>query len=130
MKLRTSKTVELGQLEIARSQAQKRGLTNVRFEVANVYELPFADASFDAVLAHTLLVHLSDPLKVLKEMRRILKPGGIAAVSDDNFNTLVVSPPIPLIEDLLRIWAKVIELNGGSPDYSRNLRGLFSKLVS
>jgi ubiquinone/menaquinone biosynthesis C-methylase UbiE len=72
------------QLEIARSQAQKRGLTNVNFEIANVYELPFADASFDAVLAHTLLIHLNDPLKALKEMRRILKPGGIVAISDDS----------------------------------------------
>jgi ubiquinone/menaquinone biosynthesis C-methylase UbiE len=112
------------QLDIARSQAHKRRVTNARFEAASVYELPFADASFDAALAHTLLVHLSDPLLALKEMRRILKPGGIVAVSDDDFSTLVISPSTPLLEKTLEMWVRILELNGGSPYYSRHLRRL------
>ena len=95
------------QLDIARSRAQRRGVTNARFEAASVYKLPFADASFDAALAHTLLVHLSDPLRALKEMRRILKPDGIVAVSDDDFSTLVISPSTPLLEKTLEVWVRV-----------------------
>ena len=113
-----------GQLDIARSHAQKRGLTNVRFEVASVYELPFADSSFAAVLAHTLLIHLSDPLKTLKEIRRILKPGGIVAVSDDDFSTVVISPSTPLLEKFFQIWPRILGINGGSPSYARHLRRL------
>src|SRR5690242_18006749 len=37
--------------------------TNVRFEVADVYRLPFPDGSFDAAFANTLLMHLNEPLR-------------------------------------------------------------------
>ena len=114
-----------GQLELARATATTRGLNNARFEVASVYELPYADASFDAALAHTLLFHLSEPLRALKELRRVLAPGGIVAVADDDYSTWVVTP-----EDSAMRWAmaelapKIIAANGGSPFYSGNLRHL------
>jgi ubiquinone/menaquinone biosynthesis C-methylase UbiE len=49
------------QLERARALAAERGATNVRFEAADVYALPFSDASFDAVFAHTLLLTRPTP---------------------------------------------------------------------
>jgi ubiquinone/menaquinone biosynthesis C-methylase UbiE len=113
-----------GQLEIARASAKERGLTNITFEQGDVYELRFKSETFDAVLAHTLLYHLSDPLRALKELRRVLKSGGIAAVSDDDFNTITVSPEHPNIKHITDIWKQVVLFNGGSPFYSRNLRGL------
>lgn len=112
------------QLEIARTNAKERGLTNVTFEEGNVYQLRFDPGMFDAVLAHTLLYHLSDPLRALKELRRVLKPGGLAAISDDDFNTITISPDHPLSQKLIDLMKRVILFNGGSPFYSRNLRGL------
>ncbi len=112
------------QLEVARANAQKRGLTNVTFEQGNVYELRFASGMFDAVLAHTLLYHLSDPLRALKELRRVLKPNGLAAISDDDFDTLTLSPEHPNVQRITDIWKKVVLFNGGNPFYSRHLRGL------
>lgn len=38
--------------------------------------LPFADATFDVVTCQTVLIHLADPLAALREMRRVVKPGG------------------------------------------------------
>lgn len=117
--------VDNGQLELARAAATTRGLNNARFETASVYALPFADASFDAALAHTLLFHLSEPLRALKELRRVLAPGGIVAVADDDYSTWVVAP-----EDSAMRWAmaelspKIIAANGGNPFYSRDLRRL------
>ncbi|HXD12271.1 MAG TPA: class I SAM-dependent methyltransferase, partial [Anaerolineales bacterium] len=71
--------MDAGQLEIARASAKDRGLPNVTFEQGNIYQLRFEAGTFDAVLAHTLLYHLSDPLSALKALRHVLKPGGIAA---------------------------------------------------
>jgi ubiquinone/menaquinone biosynthesis C-methylase UbiE len=110
------------QLQVARSSAVKRGLTNVSFEQGNIYELRFNPASFDAALAHTLLYHLSDPLRAMKELRRVLKPGGVLAISDDDFSTMRFSPDSPIAHKLVDVMAKVVLFNGGSPFYSPHLR--------
>jgi len=112
------------QLEVARTNAKQRGLENVTFEQGNVYDLRFQLEAFDAVLAHTLLYHLSDPLHALKELRRVLKPSGIAAISDDDFDTVTIAPDHPYNKRITEIWKNVVLFNGGSPFYSRNLRGL------
>jgi ubiquinone/menaquinone biosynthesis C-methylase UbiE len=57
-------------LSDARTFARERGVANVAFEVANVYQLPFPDRSFDAAFACALLQHLAAPLEALKEMHR------------------------------------------------------------
>jgi SAM-dependent methyltransferase len=44
--------------------------------VAGLSELPFSDASFDLVLSRSVFEHFEDPVPVLKEIRRVLRPGG------------------------------------------------------
>ncbi len=112
------------QLQIARESAAERGLTNISFEQGNVYDLRFDEGTFDRVLAHTLVFHLSDPLRALKEMRRVTKRGGIVAVSDDDYNSVSYSPEHPLARKGLDLWTRVMVYNGASPFYSRHLRGL------
>ena len=112
------------QLEVARANAEKRGLSNVTFEQGNVYQLRFDSGSFDAVLAHTLLYHLSDPLGAMKEFHHVLKPGGIVAISDDDLSTIRFSPDHPIPRKMIDMMNKAILFNGGSPYYSPNLRGL------
>lgn len=49
--------------------------------VASVYELPFGEEEFDLVLCLSVLEHLEEPSRAIKEMRRVLKPGGKILVS-------------------------------------------------
>ena len=55
--------------------------TRVQWEVADAQELPFAKATFDAVLCQFGLMFVPDKLLALHEMRRVLRPGGTALVS-------------------------------------------------
>jgi len=112
------------QVELARSLSNDRGIANVRFETGNVYALPFPAASFDAVLAHTLLLHLNDPLRALCQMRRVLRPGGVIGVADDDYGTVVSSSSSPLLSRLGELWVRLLQHNGGSPYYARHLRRL------
>ena len=56
------------------------------FEIksADALNLPFADDSFDAVTCQTVLIHIENPLDVLREMKRVLKPGGILFCAEPN----------------------------------------------
>ena len=54
----------------------------VEFLVGDVASLPFADASFDAVVSTFSLHHWPDPANGLKEIYRVLRPGGVARVYD------------------------------------------------
>jgi ubiquinone/menaquinone biosynthesis C-methylase UbiE len=109
----------------ARAIAAERGATNLSFVEASVYQLPFPDAHFDAVFAHTVIQHLRDPLRALREMRRVLKPGGLAGVRDEDWGTLLWEPSTPLLRSYIELLLKIWEHNGGQPFYPRHLRELF-----
>jgi ubiquinone/menaquinone biosynthesis C-methylase UbiE len=60
----------------------------VRFAVGDAHELAFPVASFDAAVAHTLVSHVRDPLAVLVEAARVVRPGGFVAVFDGDYASL------------------------------------------
>jgi SAM-dependent methyltransferase len=60
----------------------------VQFAVGDAHQLDFPAASFDTVVAHTLVSHVRDPLAVLAEAARVVRPGGYVAVFDGDYASL------------------------------------------
>ncbi len=86
-------------LDIARENAQVRGLKNVDFLVCDVCELPFPDDSFDAISCRFGFMFFPDMPLAAKEMARVLKPGGRLATSvwnvpDKNFWVVAITEAI------------------------------------
>ena len=79
-------------LERAADLAVAQNVENVEFEQANAYALPFADGSFDVVHAHQLLQHLRDPLAAIREMKRVLRRGGLLALRDADYGGMTWFP--------------------------------------
>ena len=68
-------------VEAAARAAAAADSGNVRFERADAEVLPFADGAFDVALCGLGLMYVPDPIAALREMRRVLRPGGRAAVA-------------------------------------------------
>lgn len=60
----------------ARRELERRSLDQVEYLVGSVYDLPFPDAAFDAIVSQVVFEHLMDLPRALSELRRVLKPGG------------------------------------------------------
>lgn len=66
-------------LDQARALASSQGVANISFEIGDIHRLPFPDNSYDVAHAHQVLQHIADPVQALREMRRVVKPGGFVA---------------------------------------------------
>jgi SAM-dependent methyltransferase len=70
-------------LEAAEEFLRSRGITNARFREADATALPFDATEFDLVTCRVAPHHFSDCARFVREMARVLKPGGIAVVIDN-----------------------------------------------
>ncbi|MBV8081546.1 MAG: methyltransferase domain-containing protein [Candidatus Eremiobacteraeota bacterium] len=69
-------------LEVAAELAASRGVDNVRFVRAQAESLPFDDASFDVVTCRVAPHHFADPAAFVREVARVLRPGGRFLLDD------------------------------------------------
>ena len=68
-------------VETARSEAQRRGITNVQFRQCTADALPFPSDSFDVTVSRLGAMFFPDPVAALREMLRVTKPGGSLALA-------------------------------------------------
>jgi ubiquinone/menaquinone biosynthesis C-methylase UbiE len=116
--------VEPSMVEKARALADQLRLTNVRFEVGRAEELRAPDEAFDAAFEQTLLEHVANPQRVVEEMHRVLRPGGVIGLSDGDWGTLVVEPNVPELLEALALYERVWRHNGGDARLGRRQRAL------
>ena len=108
----------------ARMLARERGIANVAFEAASIYQLPYADGSFDAAFTCAVLQHLAAPLAALKEIRRVLKPEGVIGIVDGSSTITFRYPTNPLLEMWDGLRALQRAYNTGRPAEALQLRTL------
>ena len=62
--------------------------SRVEFRAGDSRKLDLADGAFDAVVAHTLLSHVDDPLAVVREAARLVRPGGMIGIFDGDYASM------------------------------------------
>lgn len=89
-------------IETARRLAAKEGIGHqVEFHVGDAHALNYSDGSFDAVILHTLISHVTEPLTVLKEAARVVRPGGTVAIFDGDYASLTYAYSDPELGELM-----------------------------
>ncbi|HXT00497.1 MAG TPA: class I SAM-dependent methyltransferase [Elusimicrobiota bacterium] len=99
-------------IEESTERAAKAGLSSrFRYQLGDATKIPFPENSFDLVTCQTLLIHLKSPREGLREMLRVLRPGGLLLCAEPNnfssaigVNNLSAEMAIPEIMDLLCFW--------------------------
>jgi SAM-dependent methyltransferase len=91
---------------------------------ANGLALPYATGSFDFVYCHYLILWLTDPLAVLREMRRVTRPGGaVLALAEPDYTARIDWPSELSI--LGPLQASALARQGANPAAGRTLAALF-----
>jgi ubiquinone/menaquinone biosynthesis C-methylase UbiE len=79
-------------IEKARASIVQAGFSNVLFEVADIYRLPYKDGTFDHVFVCFLLEHLRNPLQALAGLRKALRTGGSISVVEGDHGSYYCHP--------------------------------------
>jgi ubiquinone/menaquinone biosynthesis C-methylase UbiE len=114
-------------VEEARHAVAGRGLANVEFLTGDAAAPPLTAGEFDLVYARCVLSHLADPLRALRAMARLARPGGVVVVEDIDCGGVFAHPDVPALMRHLELYQKVIRLHGGDPLMGRKLPRLCRK---
>ncbi len=99
--------------------ARKWENPNLRYEVCDVLELPFADESFDVICSNELVEHLPDVETGLSEMVRVVRTGGKVVISGPN----LCSPITPFLD-----WIRLMRGEHGRPVWAETKKQAFQQL--
>jgi len=105
----------------ARRRAAEAGARGVEFAVADAYALDLPEAAFDVAHGHQVLQHLTDPVAALRELRRILRPGGLVAVRDSDYAAFTWAPRDPRLDRWLALYHELTMRNKAEADAGRFL---------
>jgi len=100
-------------------------IPNVHYVHGDAHALDFPDGTFDLVYARYVLEHVSDPLKVVGEMKRVTRVGGRVAVCENDITLVRLDPPCDAFGRVWNAFAHLQRSLGGDALIGRRLYRLF-----
>lgn len=85
-------------------------VSNVEFQVADIFNLPFEAETFDHIFVCFVLEHLKDPVKALEGLRKVLKKGGSITVIEGDHGSCYFYPET---KEAIKVWKCLIECQTG-----------------
>lgn len=108
-------------LAAAEASVHGRGMTNVEFYQADLFDLPFETESFDHVFVCFVLEHLADPGAALERLKRMLRPGGTLTVIEGDHGSYFCHPRSPWADRVVQCLVEVQAAAGGDARIGRCL---------
>lgn len=98
----------------------------VEWHVADLFDLPFADAEFDHVFVCFVLEHLPDPARALAVLRRVLRPGGTVTVIEGDHGSAFFHPAGAYAQAVIDCQIRLQAAAGGDALIGRRLAPLLA----
>ncbi len=108
-------------LETARARARAAGAENVTFQRADIFDLPFPEASFDHVFVCFVLEHLARPREALASLASRLKPGGTLTAIEGDHGSTFFHPESPEARRAIQCLVELQRRAGGNALIGREL---------
>ena len=105
----------------ARSRMDAAGLSNVQFQQADVFALPFEPRSFDHLFVCFLLEHLDRPVEALSRLKELLKPGGTITVIEGDHGSAYFHPDDDAARAAIACQVEIQRAAGGNALIGREL---------
>ncbi len=113
--------ISAGSLKAAKERIEDAGITNVAFQEADIFNLPFPAASFDQILVCFVLEHLRDPIAALSCLKAVLRPGGGIIVIEGDHGSTYFHPDNEYAKRVIQCLVDVQASMGGDALIGRRL---------
>lgn len=116
-------SIDISEVSVAEARAKvdAAGLTNVTFQQADIFALPFAPQSFDHVFVCFVLEHLSRPVDALVALKALLKPGGTITVIEGDHGSTYFHPDSDPAQAAIRCQVELQRRAGGNANIGRQV---------
>jgi ubiquinone/menaquinone biosynthesis C-methylase UbiE len=111
----------------AEARVKKAGHRNVAFQKADIFNPPFATASFDHVFVCFVLEHLPDPAGALDSLKMVLKPGGTITVIEGDHGSAYFHPDSKYAKEAIDCLVTLQKEAGGNALIGRELYPLLAR---
>jgi ubiquinone/menaquinone biosynthesis C-methylase UbiE len=118
--------IDKGLIDSNNKRVNEANVKNLKFEVADVHELPYEDNSFDVVYMQALFVHIRNPIGAIGEAHRVLRDNGLILLKEPVMDRIIISPEDPLLQEANELIQRAIISYGGDPSIGRKLWPLLS----
>jgi ubiquinone/menaquinone biosynthesis C-methylase UbiE len=123
----TSIDISESSLAEAKRKTAEAGLTNVQFQQADIFHLPFEPDSFEHIFVCFVLEHLTRPLDALQELKNLLKAGGTITVIEGDHGSAYFYPDSEKARKAIQCQVELQRRAGGNANMGRELYPLLCK---
>jgi ubiquinone/menaquinone biosynthesis C-methylase UbiE len=122
-------SVDISPVSIAEAERKlsAAGFTNVRFQQADIFNLPFGPGSFDHVFVCFVLEHLPKPLDALLALKGVLRKGGTITVIEGDHGSAYFHPDSEAAHKAIQCQVELQRRAGGNANIGRELYPLLSR---
>ena len=123
----TSVDLSADTVEVARRRVRAAGLGNVEFAQGDIFDLPFAPASFDHVFVCFVLEHLAEPVEALVRLRGLVRPGGSMTVIEGDHGSTYFHPDSEAARAAIDCQVQLQAAGGGDANIGRRVYPLMAE---